>query len=215
MYFTALAITRDLCGIVKVCWFDVSTGHTLGLIINIACVIIFCLFCVSFYFVSYTGAQREFHIILYSCRLSETRRVPTRGQEPFFRRVSVTQSLVFLVVLCWPLVGCSSFALFIFDLRLLITPLVSSNFLTFATDFNIQRISSFYKISLYIFLSFSLCISVNSTIAHKARYIVIHPITRLLNNYQLWLSFIYNQVVTVIEPQCSYVTKHASFEKWN
>ena len=133
----------------------------------------------------------------------------------FFRWVSVTQSLVFLVVLCWPLVGCSSFALFIFDLRLLITPLVSSNFLTFATDFNIQRLSCFYKISLYIFLCFSLCISVNSTIAHKARYIVIHPITRLLNNYQLWLSFIYKQVVTVIELQCSYVTKHASFEKWN
>jgi hypothetical protein len=101
------------------------------------------MFCVSFYFVSYTGAQREFHIILYSCRLSETRRVPTPGQEPFFSfPCSVVLTLGWLFVFCiiYHRSTASDYSFGIFKLSDFCDRL-----------FNIQRLFCFYKISLYIF----------------------------------------------------------------
>jgi hypothetical protein len=98
------------------------------------------------YLFTYTGVQHDFHIRWCSCRLTVTWRVLHVKQEllttpehlsspPVYSELCIAWSLVFCAMFCrslfvflsfyfWPLY-CLSF----FDLRLLITPLVSSNLL--------------------------------------------------------------------------------------
>jgi hypothetical protein len=94
------------------------------------------------YLFTFTGVQHDLYIRCCSCRLTVTRRVSHVEQElltlpeplsshPVFGGVRVARFLVFCVMFCrslfvffvWPL-SCLS----VFDLRILITPLVSSIF---------------------------------------------------------------------------------------
>ena len=99
------------------------------------------------YLFKYTGVQHDFHIRWCSCRLTVAWRVSHVKQEllttpehlnspPVYSGVCIARSLVFCATLCrslfvflsfffWPL-----YSLSFFDLRLLITPLVSSNLFT-------------------------------------------------------------------------------------
>jgi hypothetical protein len=99
-----------------------------------------------FYIFTYTGVLPDFDITWWSCRLTITRRLLLMEQELFTRSKDLSSSPVlvifvllftFLVVFCRPLyVPLSFFFLPLyclsFDLRLLINPLISSNYYLFS-----------------------------------------------------------------------------------